>query len=71
MTEREIERLAELISIRVNEKYLAITRTLIDEKIQTHKLECEAGKFSKVMGIVFAVIGGTVVAMVNWALRKI
>jgi hypothetical protein len=71
MTEKEIERLAELIAIRVNEKYLVITKDLIDDKIQTHEFKCEAGKFSKAMGIVFAVIGGSIVAGVSWVLRKV
>lgn len=70
MTEREIERLAELVAIKVSERYLMISKEQMKNAIRTHHAECAAGKFSKLMGLVFAVIGGTAVAVVNWILKK-
>ena len=70
MTEREIERLAELVSIKVSERYLLISKELVKSEIRLHVVSCAAGKFSKIMGIACAVIGGSAVALVNWILRK-
>ena len=70
MTEREIERLAELVSIKVSERYLLISKELVKNEIVLHVAQCKAGKFSKLMGVVCAVIGGSAVAIVNWILRK-
>lgn len=70
MTEREIERLAELVAIKVSERYLIISKELVKNEIKLHVVSCAANKFSKIMGIVFAVIGGSCVAVVNWLLKK-
>ncbi len=40
MTEREIERLAELVSIKTNERYLDVAKTIIDERIASHQTTC-------------------------------
>jgi len=70
MTEREIERLAELVAIKVSERYLLISKELVEDKIELHVAECSARKFSKLMGVVYAVIGGSLVAAFNWILRR-
>lgn len=70
MTEKEIERLAELVAIKVSERYLVISKDVVKHAIQSHKFECRAGVFSRTMGVVCAVIGGCVVALFNWIIRK-
>lgn len=70
MTEREIERLAELVSIKVSERYLLISKELVRSEINLHVVSCAAGKFTKIMGVVCAVIGGSAVALVNWIIKK-
>jgi hypothetical protein len=70
MTEREIERLAELVSIKTNEKYLQIAKEIIHEGIILHSAQCEAKKFGKLKSFLSAVSGGVIVASISWLLRK-
>lgn len=71
MTEREIERLAELISIKTSEKYLMISKESIKQAIEVHVANCQAGKFQKITALFSAVVGGIFVAIASWLLRKL
>ena len=70
MNDKDIETLSELIATKVCEKYVLIMKDHVATRIQLHKAECSAGKFSKVMGVVCAVVGSACVAVINWLLRK-
>jgi len=70
MTENDREKLAELISIKVAEKYFKITKEYIQKEIELHTLQCSNRKFSKVLAVVCAVIGGVCVGFFNWLLNK-
>lgn len=70
MTEREIERLAELVAIKVSERYLLINKAGMKAEIALHRAECKAGKFTKLMGVAYAIVGGVVVAVINWLLAR-
>jgi len=70
MENREIERLAELISIKTSEKYLTITKEFIDNQIKLHSAQCEAKKFTSVKNFVSGIIGGIVVGFVIWIIKR-
>ena len=70
MTEREIERLAELISIKTSEKYLIISKEVIKNALEIHVYECQVGKYRKITAVISAVIGGGLVTAVNWLTKK-
>jgi len=59
-----------IIAQKVAEKYFGIMKEYVRTEIRLHKAECSVGKFSKIMGVVCAVIGGGCVAVINWVLRK-
>ena len=70
MTEREIERLAELISIKTSEKYLIISKQAMAQAIEIHAIQCQVGKYRKITALISAVIGGALMAGLNWFMRK-
>ena len=70
MTEREIERLAELISIKTSEKYLVISKECMRQAIDIHVINCQVGKYKKITAFISALIGGIIVTLVNWFIRR-
>lgn len=60
-----------VIAQEVAERYFGLMKEYVEKEVQLHAAQCSASKFSKLMGIVCAVIGGGCVAVVNWILRKI
>lgn len=70
MTEKEIETLAELISIKTADRYLKVTREIIGTELKLHSSTCEVKKYRKVAAAVSAIIGGVIVACVSWFLNK-
>lgn len=70
MTEREIERLAELVSIKTSEKYLQISKEVIHEGIALHSAQCEAKKFGKLKSFLSAIGGGIIVSAISWFSKK-
>jgi len=70
MENREIERLAELISIKTSEKYLKITKDFVDTQIQLHSARCEAKKFASVKNFVSGILGGIVVGVIIWLVKN-
>ena len=71
MNDNDREKLAELIAIKVSEKYFLIMKEYIANEIRLHKAECTVGKSTKVMGFICAVFGGIFAAFLNWLLRKL
>lgn len=70
MENKEIERLAELISIKTSEKYLKITKEFIDNQIKLHAAQCEAKKFASIKNFISGILGGIVVGAIIWLIRK-
>ena len=70
MENKEIERLAELISIKTSEKYLAVTKEFIDTQISLHAAQCEAKKFVSVKNFVSGILGGIVVGVIIWLIKS-
>ena len=70
MNAHDQDALAELIAIKVCERYVVIMEKYVQQEVKLHKAECSAAKFSKITGVVCAVIGGGCVAVINWMLRK-
>ena len=71
MTEKEIERLAELISIKTSERYLQVTKDMILNEIRAHSFECEARKYGKFKVFISSIVGGSIVALINWIIRRL
>jgi hypothetical protein len=65
MSDREIETLAELISIKTADRYLVVTKELIAKEIKMHATTCENGKFKKVATAIAAIVGGGVATILN------
>jgi hypothetical protein len=59
-----------VIAHEVAEHYFGLMKEYVDKEIQLHTAQCSARKFSKLMGMIWAVIGGVCVAMFNWILRS-
>jgi hypothetical protein len=74
MNDTEQEKLAELIAIKVAEKYVIIMEKHVKTQIELHAAQCKAGKYSKVfcavLGFLGAVVGGCFVALFGWLLKK-
>lgn len=70
MENKEIERLAELISIKTSEKYLVITKEFIDNQISLHSAQCEAKKFASIKNFVSGILGGAVVGVIIWLVKS-
>lgn len=58
-----------VIAQEVAEHYFGLMKEYTEKEIKYHEARCSAAKFSKLMGLVAAVIGGSCVAVVNWFLR--
>lgn len=73
MDSKEIETLAELISIKTAEKYMSITKEHIATQIKLHEANCTVKKDAKAKSfisvITSGVIGGSIVAFINWLLK--
>ena len=41
-----------------------------DRKIHLHLIECENGKYRKTMAAVSAIIGGGIMAFVDWLIKR-
>lgn len=70
MENKEIERLAELISIKTAEKYLEITEKYTNTQIRLHAAQCVAKKFVAVKNLVSGILGGVVVGLIIWLIKK-
>ena len=70
MNDHEQEKLAELIAIKVSEKYLIITEKHVSTQIKLHKAECTVGKCSKVISVISAIFCGVCVALFSWFIKK-
>lgn len=71
MTDTEIERLAELVAIKVNERYLVIAKDHIGTQINLHAANCVVAKTKTARGLIFGAIGGIIVAIFSWILSKL
>jgi hypothetical protein len=58
-----------VIAHEVAEHYFGLMKEYVDKEIELHTAKCSARKFSKIMGIIYAIVGGSCVAVVNWILR--
>lgn len=65
MSDKEIETLAELISIKTADRYLSVTKELIANSILLHSTTCEKDKYKKVSTAIVALISGIVVTVIN------
>lgn len=70
MTKDEQEKFAELIAIKVSEKYLVVMKEHVSTQIKLHAFQCAAGKFAWVKSLVSAITGGTIVGLIMWAVDK-
>ncbi len=66
----EIERLAELISIKTSEKYLEITKEFTKTQIYLHAAKCEAKKFVSLKNFASGILGGIVVGVIIWLIKN-
>lgn len=69
MSEKEIERLAELVAIKVNEQYLKIVKEMIKGAVTLHVAQCAAGKYAWLKSLGSAVVGGVVVGVILWIVK--
>jgi hypothetical protein len=65
MSDKEIETLAELISIKTADRYLVVTKELIAKEIKMHATTCENGKYKRVATAISALIGGGIATLLN------
>ena len=70
MNDHEKDAFAELIAIKVAEKYLLIMEKHVSTQIKLHKAECSVGKFTKVISVISAIFCGVCVALFSWFLKK-
>lgn len=70
MTKDEQEKLAELIAIKVAEKYVVIMKEYVGTQIKMHAYQCAAGKFAWLKSFVSAITGGLIVGIVLWIIDK-
>lgn len=70
MTDKEIERLAELIAIKTSESYFKIIKEHIQTQIMLHAANCAANKYSFWKQFFSAIIGGIVVGLIMWKLTS-
>lgn len=69
MTLKEREDLAELISIKVAERYLTIVKEHVQTQITMHAYQCAAGKWGWFKSFVSAITGGVVVGLILWVVK--
>lgn len=60
----------ELAAERAADKAVEKAKTEWTKDIKLHKLQCDVGKFKVGFGLVCSIIGGTIVALFSWFLRK-
>ncbi|MDD5328336.1 MAG: hypothetical protein PHY02_11090 [Phycisphaerae bacterium] len=74
MDSREIETLAELISIKTAEKYMEITKQYIQKEIALHEANCTVKKDARtkttVSNVITGIVVGAIVAVVDWFIKK-
>jgi len=70
MNDHEQEKLAELIAIKVCEKYVLIMKDYVKKEVELHTLQCSVGKFTKALSVISAVICGCCVALFAWFIKK-
>ena len=71
MTDKDIETLVELTAMKAAE--IAIEKAKIEwaKDIQLHTAICEVRKYTSIKQAVSAIIGGSIVIVVDWIIRKI
>lgn len=70
MENKDIERLAELISIKTADKYLEITKDFVANAIRLHAAQCEAKKFVSIKNFISGILGGIVVGIIIWLIKS-
>ena len=68
--ENEQEALAELIAIKVAEKYVLIMKEYVGKEITIHQFQCAAGKWGWCKSLLSAVTGGVAVGVIMWFITK-
>lgn len=58
-----------VIAHEVAEHYFSLMKEYVEKEIQLHTAKCSVRKFSKIMGVIYAVVGGCCVAVFNWFLK--
>ena len=66
MDDKEIETLAELISIKTSEKYLNITKEFTETQIALHSAQCEARKYKGLKNLLSGMLGAVIVLLADW-----
>ena len=69
-SESEREKLAELIAIKVAEKYLVIVKEHVETTIKLHAFQCAAGKWGWFKSTLSAIMGGVMVGAILWFIKK-
>lgn len=70
MTNKEIEDLAELIAIKVSDRYFEFTKEYVATQVKLHTFQCAAGKFAWLKSLASAITGGIIVGIVMWFVNK-
>lgn len=65
------EKLAELIAIKVAEKYVVIMKEYVSKEIQIHAFKCAAGKWGWFKSFISAVCGGVIVGLLLWITTRL
>ncbi len=68
LSEHDVERIAELFSIKTSERYLQITEKLIDNKLQLHAATCKKGNCGEATRAIKAIIG-VIVTIGKWCIK--
>jgi hypothetical protein len=61
----------EKIARETAEQYLEITKELVGKELALHTANCEVAKYSRLKNVFSALLGGIVVAIANWILKKV
>lgn len=70
ISDEERDKLAELIAIKVSERYFDLTKEYVGTQIKMHAYQCAAGKWGWFKSMASAVTGGVIVGLVLWIVKR-
>jgi hypothetical protein len=55
-----------VIAQEVAEHYFGLMKEYVTKEVQLHTAQCKANKYTKLMGLLYSVIGGVLVGLIMW-----
>ena len=68
--DKEVETLVELVAIKAAKAAIVEAKEEWEKDISLHSAQCAAKKFKGVKNFICACVGGGIVAVMNWVLKK-